>query len=96
MFKLIRLKRSFLLSSFNKCCAWNGLETDDLVYSHEPQREKTYLLTCLPSEDSNHPAYLRNMISLLCPHEKNFASLAIQNTPREDSDQTERICPKVF
>ena len=44
--------------------------------------------------------------SLLCPHKKNFAKLAIQNAPRGDSDQTTqmsrliwifpgRTCPKI-
>ena len=30
-------------------------------------------------------------LSIRCPHEGNFASLAIKNTPGEDSDQTERM-----
>ena len=47
---------------------------------NEPHREKKYLLTCAPNEDSKQPAHPR------------FAEfLAIQNAPNEDSDQTRRM-----
>ena len=36
----------------------------------EPQREKTYLWTCAPKEDSDQPANTRSLISLCCPHEE--------------------------
>ena len=47
-----------------------------------PQRQKTYLLACWPIEDSNR---LRSDQSLRFPDDET-ASLAIQNTPREDFD----------
>ena len=53
--------------------------------SHSP---KTYLLTHAQSEDSNQPAHPQFNQSLLC---RNFASLAIQSVPSEDSDQTARM-----
>ena len=36
---------------------------------NEPQRQKTYLLTCAPNEDSDHPAHPRSLISLRFQHE---------------------------
>ena len=30
--------------------------------TNEPKREKTYLLTCTPNEDSNQPAHPRSLI----------------------------------
>ena len=47
------------------------------------QREGMYLLTCVPNEDTNQPA------SSLSPL-RNLVSLAIQNAPSEDFDQTVR------
>ena len=32
--------------------------------TNEPQLQKTYLLTCLPNEDSNQPAHPRSLISV--------------------------------
>ena len=37
--------------------------------TYELQREKTYLLTYVPNEDSNKPMNLCGLISLQCPHE---------------------------
>ena len=51
------------------------------------QHEKTYLLTCATNEDSNQPVHLHSMISVHCVNYET-ASLAIQNAPSEDSDQT--------
>ena len=56
----------------------------------EPQRGKTFLLTCVPKKDSNlpmHPCYMY-LISLHCLQETKTVSLAMQNAPSEDSDQT--------
>ena len=58
----------------------------------EPQREKTYLLTCVPDKDSNQPAHPRSLIVVIVVFMKKLASLAIQNAPSEDSDQTARLC----
>ena len=52
-----------------------------------PQREKTYLLTCAPNEDSDQTAHSRSLISLRCPHEESLHP----NAPSEDSDQTARM-----
>ena len=35
----------------------------------EPQREKMYLPTCPPNEDSNQTAHSHSLVSLRCPHE---------------------------
>ena len=48
---------------------------------------KKYLLPCVPNKDSNQPARLHSLVSHSCPHEET-ASLAIQNLPSEDYDQT--------
>ena len=59
----------------------------------EPQRQKTYLLTCAHSEDK--PAHLPSLSvctsahsdqRLRFPHEETV-SLVIQNAPSEDSSQ---------
>ena len=44
----------------------------------------------MPNEDSNQAAHLRSPISLLCPHEET-ASLAFENAPSEDSNQTVNV-----
>ena len=59
------------------------------VSLHEPQFEKTYLLTSAPKEGSNQPAHLQSDQSLRCPHKE--TSVAIQNVHGEDSDQTARM-----
>ena len=40
-----------------------------------------YLLACAPNEDSNQPAHLRSLISLVLSAWENFESLAVQNAP---------------
>ena len=37
---------------------------------YEPQRKKTYLLTCAPNEDLNQPAHARSDQTLPCGHEE--------------------------
>ena len=46
---------------------------DDLSY--EPQREKTYLLTCAHKEGSNQTAHLHNMIRVFVVHMKKLCFL---------------------
>ena len=45
---------------------------------------KTYLLICVPNEDS----HLRRLVRVVIVCMKKFASLAIQNAPSDDSNQT--------
>ena len=45
--------------------------------NYEPQRENAYFLTWAPNEDSNQPAYLRNLISLRCSYEETFWSVLL-------------------
>ena len=54
---------------------------------YESQRQKTYLLTWAPYEDSNQPVHPCCIIKVFISRERKFASLAIQNAPSEDSDQ---------
>ena len=58
----------------------------------ESQRETTNLLTWPSIEYSkNEPAHPRNLIESLLSAWRNFAHLEIQNSSREDSDQTARM-----
>ena len=57
------------------------------VPTFEPQREETYLLTCAPNEYSNQPEHPHSLIRIFVVR----MSLAVQNAPAEDSDQTARI-----
>ena len=41
----------------------------------DPQREKTYLLTCAPNEDSNQPAHSRNLIRFFALRVKKLCTL---------------------
>ena len=49
---------------------------------------RNYLLTCASNEDSDQPAHPGSLIGVFNDSIKKFASLAIQNVPSEDSDQT--------
>ena len=59
------------------------------------QSEETYILTCTPNENSDQPAHPRSLIRVffvcLKKNPKNLVSLAIQNAPNEDSDQTAQM-----
>ena len=55
--------------------------------THEPQHEKMHLLVCVPREDKSNWASAQSDQSSLATW-RNFASLAIQNAPCDDSDQT--------
>ena len=59
------------------------------ICNNEPQREKTYLLTSAPNEHESACASAQSDQSSLSAW-SNFALLAIQNVPSEDSDQTVR------
>ena len=66
----------------------------------EPQREKSYLLTCAPNEDSNQPAHPRSLISLRCPDEETLHPLLSKIRPVKISRSLIRIfagrtCPEV-
>ena len=50
-----------------------------------------YELQRAPNGDSNQPTYLLSLFTVFVVRKKNFAFLAIQNTPSEDSDLTARI-----
>ena len=56
-----------------------------------------YRLTCAPNEDTNQSAHPRGQIGVFVVPLRNYVSLAIQNVPSEDSDQTVRpYVPYVF
>ena len=72
----------------------------------EPQHVKTYNRIFAPNENSNQPAHRAVWSESSFSAWRNFASLAFQNAPSEDSDQTarkrrliwifaERTCQKV-
>ena len=65
------------------------LFTNKIENKNEPQCEEMYFLTCTPNEDSDQPANPRSLISC-CSHEET-TSLAIQNVPSEDSNQSALI-----
>ena len=50
-----------------------------------------YLLACAPNEDSNQSAHATVRSESSLSAWISFAALAIQNAPREDSDQTARM-----
>ena len=58
-----------------------------LTESFELQHEKTFLVICVPNENLNQPARPRSLITVRCSYEETL-SLAVQNTPFDDSDQT--------
>ena len=45
-----------------------------LVITFELQLVKTYLLACVPNEDSNQPVHLRSLISMRCPRKETLHS----------------------
>ena len=63
---------------------------------YAPQHGKTYLLIRAHNEDSNQAVHQQSDQSLRCPHEKNFAYLAIQIALSEGSDHTadQNLCWK--
>ena len=69
---------------------YSGRKTMTEKQLNEPQREKTYFLTCSHNEDSNKPVHPRSLSRVFVVHMKKLAFLAIQNTPSEDSGQTAR------
>ena len=54
-------------------------------------QKRTVLKTCPYNEDSDQPELPRSLIRVFVVRRKTRASLAIQNAPSEDSDQTARI-----
>ena len=60
-----------------------GAETskNNTKCKNEPQRKKTYQLTCAPNEDSNQPAHPRSLIRV-------FVVKILMKIHNEDSDQT--------
>ena len=64
----------------------------------EHQSQKTYLLKCAPKKTQIRlrtravRLYIESPLSAW----RNFASLAIQNAPSEDSDQTVRMCRLIW
>ena len=58
-----------------------------LTESFELQHEKTFLVIIVPKENLNQPARPRSLITVRCSYEET-SSLAVQNTPCEDLDQT--------
>ena len=61
----------------------------------DPQHKKGYLLTCASNKGSNQSPHLCSLISLPYPHEE-IPSMAIQNVPSEDSDQTAQMCRLIW
>ena len=59
---------SFIITIFCKCA--------QCLISYEPQREKTYLVTCEPNEDSNQPAHPRCLIRVFVVRMKKLCILA--------------------
>ena len=45
-------------------CVGGGGGGDKLSQTNEPQRQKTYLLTCPPSKDSDQTAHSRSLIRI--------------------------------
>ena len=62
----------------------------------EPWSQKIYHRTCAPNEGSYHPAHPRSLIRALLSTQRNFASLAIQNAPSKDSNQTARTRRRIW
>ena len=68
-----------------------------VLMKHEPWGEKRYLLSWATNENSNQPAHSDLIrIFAIWPESllsawRNFALLAFQNAPSEDSDQTARM-----
>ena len=46
----------------------NGVMSYKISYINESRRQKTYLRTCVPSEDSDQPAHLRSLIRIFTGH----------------------------
>ena len=66
----------------------NDAERLKIFKVYETQREKVYFLTCSPNENANQPAHPFSLTRVFVVRIKHFASLAIQNAPRAESDQT--------
>ena len=45
-------------------------ECKHLITLNEPVHDKTYKMSCAPSEDSDQPGYMSSLINLRCPHEE--------------------------
>ena len=76
---------SFILSSKGY---FRGKKLLWKVLLNELQREKTYLLTCVPNEDSNQPAHARSLIKVFVVRLKTLSLFIVYNTPSEDFYQT--------
>ena len=102
--KAFPLMRSLLFRKegntfWKSCFPWKCIHSSKLsnwkryreCIVYDPQWAKTYLLTHAPNEDSDQlrmrAAWSESSLSAW----RNFASLAIQNAPSEDSDQTARM-----
>ena len=57
----------------------------------EQSHKKTYLLTCAPSEDSNHPAYPRSLIRFFVVRMNKLCILGYRNACCGESDQTVQL-----
>ena len=62
----MRTSQSYPLNSLRLCLKITF--SLDAAPVHEPQRQKTYLLPCAPSEDSDQPAHSRSLIRIFTGH----------------------------
>ena len=72
---LIQNRHTLLYILFYACLLYSLHDaTADHWKINEPQREKTYLLTCAPNKFSNLPVHPRSLISLSfrCLHEEHY------------------------
>ena len=58
---------------------------------NDPQRPKTYLLTCAPNDNANQLAHPNSLIRVFIVRMKQLCILGYRNAPNEDSDQTARM-----
>ena len=67
-------------------------ETAFQLFTFEPQRVKTHLLTCVERRLKSACASAQSDQSPRCRHEETLHPLTIQKVPSVDSNQTERMC----
>ena len=62
----------------------------------ELQREKTYLWTCAPCEDSDQPVCSRGLIRIFAEQFWIAKGAKFLQADTEDSDQTARMCGPIY
>ena len=85
------------ISGLTSCCPGPHQEYFNCFYNTDEYFCNRFL-KCLIifGATTKENVHSHSLISLICPHEKNFASLAVQNAFSEDSDPTAQICKIIW